>query len=61
MESRKRLRSQETDGMQQRKFFINQRIVEKNDKDLMQKVYGKLKIFLAPKNLYQQNNFRKDT
>lgn len=39
---RKRLRSQENDGMQQRKFFINQRIVEKNDKNLMQKVYGEL-------------------
>lgn len=42
--SRKRLRSQENDGMQQRKFFINQRIVDKNDKNLMQKVYGKFLI-----------------
>ena len=40
--NRKRLRSQEDDA-RQRKFFVNQRIVDKNDKIAMEKVFGKKK------------------
>lgn len=40
-ESRKRIRSDEDDYGLQTKFFVNQQMVEKSDKQLMQKVYGK--------------------
>jgi hypothetical protein len=38
---RKRIRSQESDHVQQRKRFISEKIVEQNDKSVMEKIYGK--------------------
>lgn len=39
---RKRLRSSDNDGEQQRKVFVSQKIVDQTDKKLMLKVYGEL-------------------
>lgn len=44
--NRKRIRSVENDG-KQRKFFINQKMVDKNDSKIMEKIYGEN--FMAPK------------
>ena len=41
---RKRHRSVDDYSVQQRKIFVSQKIVDQNDKDLMEKVYGKLKL-----------------
>lgn len=47
---RKRLRSSDNDGEQQRKVFVSQKIVDQTDKNLMLKVYGELKVEeIAPK------------
>jgi hypothetical protein len=39
-ESRKRIHSDESDFGLQTNYFVNQQMVEKSDKQLMQKVYG---------------------
>lgn len=38
---RKRLFSGEHDGLNQRKFFVTQKMVDQKDKNKMQKIYGK--------------------
>lgn len=43
-EGRKRVRSDEDSYGLQSKYFVNQQLVEKSDKMLMQKVYGKRNI-----------------
>lgn len=40
---RKRHRSVDDYSVQQRKIFVNQKIVDQNDKESMKKVYGKLR------------------
>lgn len=46
-ENRKRTRSSEDFVGLQTKYFVNQQLVEKSDKMLMQKVYGKRKMSFA--------------
>lgn len=41
-ESRKRVRSEEDDFGMQKKYFVNQQLLEKNSDQLMKIVYGKI-------------------
>lgn len=60
---RKRLRTETEDKNRQQKYLITSRIVEQNDKMMMQKVYGNKFIsqFTEFRDLIQLNTHRKDT